>query len=100
MLTANEKRKLRHLWKGDSTIEEILDELGFTPEQLESARVFLGLPRDEDRECKAYLPTPEQIRIATAEIRSRWSQSEREERIRAAWGGTLNGTKEDDARRD
>lgn len=90
ILSANEKRKLRHLWKSDCPLDEIQEDMGFTAEKLEQARVFLGLPPAADRECKAYLPTPEEIRLATAEIRSKWSQSEREERLRSAWGDILN----------
>lgn len=89
-LSANEKRKLRHLWKSDCPIDEIQEDLGFTEAMLEEARIFLGLPPASERECKAYLPTPEEIRLATAEIRSKWTQSEREERLRSAWGGILS----------
>jgi len=87
-LTANEKRKLRHLWKGDYTIEKIREDMEFDEGQLAAAVAFLGLPAE--RECKPYIPTREEIRLATAEIRSNWSQTEREERIRSAWGGTIN----------
>lgn len=93
-LSANEKRKLRHLWKGDSTVEEIASDMGFSLDQLDEARLSLCLPPASERECKAYLPTPEQIRLATAEIRAGWSQKDREDRIRAAWGGILNVTED------
>lgn len=89
-LSANEKRKLRHLWKSDCPLDEIQEDMGFTAERLEEARLSLGLPPASERECKAYLPTPEEIRLAAAEIRSKWTQSEREERLRSAWGGILS----------
>lgn len=79
MLTPNKKRSLRRLWRGDLTNDEICDELGFTKDQLEEARVLLDLPEREEPDV--YVPTQEEIRMACARIRSSWSQSTREQRI-------------------
>ena len=67
MLTPNKKRSLRRLWRGDLTNDEICDELGFTKDQLEEARVLLDLPEREEPDV--YVPTQEEIRMACARIR-------------------------------
>jgi len=83
---ANEKRKLRRLWAGELVLEEICDEMGMTEDELLAFAASLGL---EDRpESDAYLPTPEEIRLAAAEIRSRWTPAELEAR-RTPWHGKL-----------
>lgn len=87
-LTANQKRAIRRLWKCDLTRLEIAEELGFTPEQLDAAAVALALP--ERDEPVVYLPSREEIRLATARIRAGWSQAEREARLNAAWSARLH----------
>lgn len=82
-LTANQKRALRHLWKGELTWAEIAEEMSWTDAQLDAAAEFLGLPERPDPDV--YLPSREEIRLATAQIRSQWSQADREARICAAW---------------
>lgn len=82
-LTPNQKRQLRHLWKGELTTQEIAEEMDFTLEELRDAASWLGLP---DRiEPDVYMPTELEIKKATAEIRSRWTPAEREARLIAAW---------------
>lgn len=99
-LTANQKRALRRLWSGDLDLLEIAEDLSFSTylwsqageecevttfdvaAVIEAAR-SLGLT---DRpQVEIYVPSPEQIRVAAAEIRSRWTQREREERLKHAW---------------
>ena len=78
MLTPNKKRSLRRLWRGDLTNDEICDELDFTKDQLEEARVLLDLPEREEPDV--YVPTQEEIRMARKD-KIRLSQSTREQRI-------------------
>lgn len=82
-LTANQKRQLRHLWKGELTTQEIAEEMGFTAEELQEAASFLGLPSRIDPDV--YIPTQLEIKAATAEIRAKWTPAEREARLVAAW---------------
>lgn len=86
-MTPNQKRALRRLWKGELSDAEIADELGISADELQEAAAFLGLPEREDSDV--YLPTREEIRIACAEIRSKWTQAEREARRASAWSGRL-----------
>lgn len=78
-LTPNQKRAIRHLWKGELTNEEIAEELGFTDEQLREAAAILELP--ERALSDTYLPSREQILMAAAEIRAKWTPAEREARL-------------------
>jgi hypothetical protein len=79
---ANHKRKLRRLWAGDSSHDEICEEMGMTSDEVLAFAAALGLP---DRpEPEFYLPSPEEIRMACARIRAGWSQVEREARLEAA----------------
>lgn len=82
-LSSNQKRCLRHLWKGELTTEEICEEMNFTEAELAEAVGLLGLPEREEPDT--YLPTREEIRLAAAEIRSKWTPAEREARRAAAW---------------
>ena len=79
---ANETRKLRRLWAGDSTFAEICEEMEMTPAGVNAFAASLGLGARAEPEF--YLPTPEEIRLQTALIRSRWTQAEREARLEAA----------------
>jgi hypothetical protein len=79
---ANQKRKFRRLWKGDSSHGEICEEMGMTEEQVAAFAASLGL--GEREEPDVYIPSPEDIRMACARIRAGWSQVEREARLEAA----------------
>jgi hypothetical protein len=84
--SANKKRKLRHLWKGELSFEEICEEMAMTPIALLAYAESLGL--GERPEIEVYIPTPEQIRLAAAAIRAEWSPAELEAR-RTPWRGTI-----------
>lgn len=91
---ANLKRRIRRLWAGDSSLSEICDEVGMTEAELRAFAAALGLVERDEPEC--YLPSPEQIRLATARIRSEWSQTEREARLEAARSVRINEATGDD----
>lgn len=86
---ANKKRKLRRLWSySDLSFDEVCDEMEMSCQELLSYAKSLGLG---DRvEPTVFIPTPEQIRIAAAEIRAGWSQAERESRLGAGAFGRMN----------
>lgn len=90
ILDTNQKRALRHLWKGELTLEEIAEEMGFSPEQLDAAVELLGLP--ERQEPDVYLPTREEILLAAAKIRAGWTPAELESRRRASRDVRLDNT--------
>lgn len=75
---ANEKRRLRHLWKGEHTLDEISEEMGLDEDELLAFADSLGL--EERPEIDVYLPSPEEIRLAAAEIRAGWTPAELEAR--------------------
>lgn len=76
---ANLKRRIRRLWAGDLTMQEICEEMEMSLEEvLEHARA-LGLGERDDPDV--FVPTPEQIRLEAAKIRMGWSESEREARL-------------------
>lgn len=79
---ANEKRKLHRLWAGDSTFAEICEEMAMSADSVRDFAASLGLGHREEPEF--YLPTPGEIRLATARIRAGWTQTEREARLEAA----------------
>lgn len=83
---ANRKRQIRHLWKGELTDDEIAETMGLTLGELLQFAESLSLPERE--ESAVYLPTPEQIRLAAAAIRSGWTRAELEAR-RMPWSGML-----------
>lgn len=89
-LSPNQKRAIRHLWKGELTMAEIAEEMQFTAEELAAAAATLNLPERVDPDV--YLPTSAEIRWAAAQIREGWSQAEREARLCAAWSGKINAT--------
>jgi len=81
---ANRKRKLRHLWRGELTLDEIADELEMTVDGLLAMAEQMSLgPRPEDN---SYIPTQEQIRLAAAEIRRGWTSAELEARRVSPFG--------------
>jgi hypothetical protein len=76
--SANLKRRVRRLWSGDLTLGEICEELSLGEREFLALASSLGL---HDRpEPDVYLPTPEQIRLAAAEIRADWTRAELESR--------------------
>jgi len=85
--SANKKRKLRHLWKGELSFQEICEEMGMSPIALLAYAASLGL--GERPEVEVYIPTPEQIRLAAAAIRAGWSPAELEAR-RTPWHGRIH----------
>jgi hypothetical protein len=75
---ANLKRRIKRLWKGDLTLEEIREETGMPVEEFLALAAGMGLV---DRpEPDVYIPTADQIRMDTAAIRAAWSKSELESR--------------------
>jgi hypothetical protein len=109
-LTANQKRALRRLWSGDLDLLEIAEDLTFSTyiwaeddcevttfdvDTVITAAKMLGL--EERPQVEIFVPTPEQIRVAAAEIRAGWSEREREERRKGAWcAGILKMATEED----
>ena len=85
---ANEKRRLRHLWKGEHTLGEVCEEMEMGEGELLAFASSLGLRLDERPEIEVYLPSPEEIRLAAAGIRAGWSSAELEAR-RMPWHGRL-----------
>lgn len=84
---ANLKRRIRRLWTGDLTMEEIVEEVGMPEDEFLAIAATLGL---HDRpEPDVYLPTPEEIRLAAAEIRRGWSRPELEARRCPSWRGMM-----------
>lgn len=91
---ANRKRRMRRLWAGDLSMQEICEEMEMPMVDLVAYAATLGL--HERVEPDVFVPTPEEIRIEAAKIRMRWTQAEREARL----GGRQFGTLEDATRRD
>lgn len=90
---ANRKRKLRRLWSySDLSFDELCDEMEMPQSELLEYAESLGLP--ERPEPDVYIPTPEQIRMAAAEIRSEWTQADLESRLGAGAFGRMNNATE------
>lgn len=85
---ANRKRQLHRLWAGDSSLDEICDDLGLTEDEVLELAQSLGLPPRQEPEF--FLPTTEEIRLACAKIRAGWTQMERESRRSAAWSARMD----------
>ena len=85
---ANRKRQLHRLWAGDSSLDEICDDLGLTEDEVLELAQSLGLPPRQEPEF--FLPTSEEIRLACAKIRAGWTQMERESRRSAAWSARMD----------
>lgn len=103
-LTANQKRALRRLWEENLTLDEIASDLTFStyewslkgevaevvefgvPEVLRAAMFLCLGPRPNVPPP----PSPEEIRVAAANIRAGWTQAEREARLKNAWGVTMD----------
>lgn len=86
---ANQKRRLRRLWVSDASIEEVCEEMGMAAPDLLRYAASLGLTDRKEPGC--YIPTPLEIKIATAQIRMAWTQPEREARL----GRIDNATRSD-----
>jgi intergrase/recombinase len=84
---ANLKRRVRRLWAGDLTLDEICEEIAMERDEFLALAATLGL-RDR-QEPDVYIPTVEQIRIKAAIIRSRWTQAELEARRMPRQDGRL-----------
>lgn len=89
-LDANGKRKLRRLWRGELTLEEVAHEMEVTLGELRVLVEYLELP--ERSEPDVYLPTPVEIQIAAAKIRAAWTPAEREASRKRAHSATLRDT--------
>lgn len=85
--SANLKRRVRRLWAGDLTLREICEELALGEAEFLALAAGLGLRNRPEPDV--YLPTPEQIRLAAADIRAGWSRAELESRRMAGLRGTL-----------
>lgn len=85
---ANRKRLIRRLWVGEYTLTEICEEMRMAEHEVLAFADSLGLGERVEPEC--YLPSLEEIRLACAKIRAGWTQSEREARRAAAWGGRMD----------
>ncbi|NBW12102.1 MAG: hypothetical protein EBR82_29135 [Caulobacteraceae bacterium] len=97
---ANQKRKLRRLWSySDLSFGEVCEEIGMDAASLIAYAKSIGL---QDRvEPLVFIPTPEQIRVAAAEIRAGWTEAERECRLGAGVFARMNNATEphnDDSR--
>lgn len=75
---ANLKRRLRRRWRSDAGLDELAAEFGMTEAALLALAASLGLG---EREVECYLPSPEEIRLATAKLRAGWTETERESRL-------------------
>jgi intergrase/recombinase len=85
---ANLKRRVRRLWAGDLTLDEICEEIGMLRDEFLALAATLGLT--DRQEPDVYIPTVEQIRIEAAIIRSQWSQAELEARRMPRLDGRLD----------
>lgn len=88
---ANQKRRLRRLWASDASLEEVCEEMGMAEPVLRQYAAALGLTDRPAPDC--YVPTPLEIKIATAQIRMAWTQHEREARL----GRMDNATRSDNS---
>jgi hypothetical protein len=117
---ANIKRSLRRLWAGDIEFDDLLDavqptaegvqkaidtmraegvsieadvdalvqEMRLSPDAVASMAAEMGLGERVEPEC--YLPTPEEIRLATARLRSGWTPAELESRLGGSSFGKMD----------
>lgn len=117
---ANVKRSLRRLWGGDMEFDELCEaiqptadgvrkaaeallleghratldavslaeEMWLSPEAVEAMASDMGLGDRAEPDC--YLPTPEEIRLATARFRAGWSPAERDARVQGPLFGKMD----------
>jgi hypothetical protein len=69
-------------------VEEIVEEMRLDPDAVAALAEEMGLGPRVEPEC--HLPTPEEIRIATARFRAEWSPSERESRLQGPRFGRMD----------
>jgi len=92
-VSANKKRKLRKLWSySDLSFDEVCDEMEMSAHELLAYAASLGLR--ERVEPNVFIPSPEQIRVAAAEIRAGWSEADRESRLGAGAFCRMNNATE------
>ena len=83
-VTEDEEALIRKYYNDRSVAnDEIASDLDMSVGEFLEACEVIGLKRR--KEPPVYKPSPEEIRMAAAEIRLNWTNSEREERLRAAW---------------
>jgi hypothetical protein len=117
---ANIKRSLRRLWAGDIEFDDLLDavqptaegvqkaidtmrsegvsieadvdalvqEMRLSPDAIAAMAAEMGLGERVEPEC--YLPTAEEIRLATARLRSQWTPAELESRLGGSSFGKMD----------
>ena len=85
---ANLKRRVRRLWKGDLTLDEICEETGMPRDEFLALAASMGLVNRPEPDV--YIPTPEEIRLSAAGIRAGLTQTELESRRVVARRGTLD----------
>jgi hypothetical protein len=117
---ANIKRSLRRLWAGDIEFDDLLDavqptaegvkkaidtmrsegvsveadvdavvqEMRLSPDAVTAMAAEMGLGERVEPEC--YLPSAEEIRLATARLRSGWTQAELDSRLGGAGLGRMD----------
>lgn len=76
LLTAEQAKQFRILWRSGASVIEIASEMGWTAQAVTSIRKRLGLsPRSSSRQRRPRAvyrdPTPEEIAARSAEIRAR-----------------------------
>lgn len=84
-VTEGEEAYIRKMY-GDQAVlnDEIASDLDMNEAEFLEACEAIGLPRRVNPPI--YVPSPQEIRTACAEVRSNWTAQDREERLRAAWG--------------
>jgi len=83
-VTEAEELHIRRCYDDKSMLnDEIASDLDMSVEEFREACISIGLPHRSDPDI--YVPTPQQILAAAAQIRSTWTNADREERLRSAW---------------
>lgn len=86
---ATVRRRLKLLWRGDSTDEEIREDLCLDEASFRGLVDEMRLPDRAGQAC--YEPDPATIRLECAKIRMGWTQVEREARLEAATNVRMDG---------
>ena len=92
----DEYQVIRRLWAEGATMQSIAEAVGMTARKIDHLRAAgkLELPsrgRGAGRKLTQRLPSPSEIRRATANIRSKWTAEEEAQR-RAGSGGVMSDT--------
>lgn len=86
-VTEEEELHIRRCYDDKSMLnDEIASDLDMNEAEFQEACVSIGLPRRTNPAI--YVPTPQQVLAAAAQIRSTWTNADREERLRSAWPET------------